>query len=121
MIGSMTVPTIAAVVLAMLAAVLGVIAFRQRRKLSYLEAEAVGARPAQLAGEAMHAMISALREPALLHGERIVAANEALAAIAGIPVAELAGKALSEVVAREYAELAALAVTRALAGEASPT
>ncbi len=113
----MTVPTIAAVVLAMFAAVLGVIAFRQRRKLSRLEAEAVAASPAPRAGDAMRAMISALREPALLHGEQIEAANDAFAAIVGMPAAQLAGKRLSEVVGGEYAELAALAVTRALAGE----
>jgi len=117
----MTVPTIAAVVLAMFAAVLGVIAFRQRRKLSRLEAEAVAASPAQRAGDAMRAMISALREPALLHGEQIEAANDAFAAIVGMPAAQLAGKRLSEVVGGEYAELAALAVTRALAGESRPS
>jgi diguanylate cyclase (GGDEF)-like protein/PAS domain S-box-containing protein len=121
MTASMTVPTIAAVVLAMFAAVLGVIAFRQRRKLLRLEAEAVAASPAQRADDAMRAMISALREPALLHGEQIEAANDAFAAIVGMPAARLAGKRLSEVVGGEYAELAALAVTRALAGESKPS
>jgi diguanylate cyclase (GGDEF)-like protein/PAS domain S-box-containing protein len=117
----MTVPTIAAVALAMLATVLAAVAFRQRRKLLRLEEEGAPARAPEQAGDAMRAMLAALREPALLHGERIEAANEAFATLVGVPAAELTGKALSELVAGEYAELAALAVARVLAGAAGPS
>ena len=120
MTGLMTVPTIAAVALATLAAVLAVIAWRQRLKLVRLQDEAAAARLPVQGADAMHAMLAALREPALLHGERIEAANEAFATLVGIPARELTGKTLAELVSGEYAELATLAVTRALAGTAGP-
>ena len=66
-------------------------------------------------------MLAALREPALLHGERIEAANDAFATVIGIPAAELTGKTLSELVSSEYAELAALAVARAITGATGPS
>jgi diguanylate cyclase (GGDEF)-like protein/PAS domain S-box-containing protein len=65
-------------------------------------------------------MIAALREPALLYGDRIEAVNEPFAALVGVPAARLAGMTLAEVVSAEYADLAALAVQRALKGDAKP-
>ena len=82
MTGLMTVPMIAAVALAMLAAVLGIIALLQWRKLQQLTAESESAQPAGRGGLAMRAMLAAMREPALVHGERIEIVNEAFA-IAG--------------------------------------
>ena len=107
----MTVPTIAAVALAMLAAVLAIIAWRQRRALL--------ARSAAPGGDSARAMLAALREPALLHGERIEAVNDAFSLLTGLPADRLVGRTLAELVSGEYAELATLAVARALAGEAS--
>ena len=78
------------------------------------------APPAEPGGDTMLAMLAALREPALLHGERIEAVNDAFSTLVGVPPAELAGKTLAELVSAEYAELVALAVTRVLAGEANP-
>jgi diguanylate cyclase (GGDEF)-like protein/PAS domain S-box-containing protein len=119
MTGQMTVLSIAAVALAMLAAGLAVIAWRQGRRLARLREEApVPAVPP--AGDAMRAMLAALREPALLHGERIEAVNEAFASLVGIPAGQLAGRTLAELVSGDYAELAALAVARAQGGEAGP-
>jgi diguanylate cyclase (GGDEF)-like protein/PAS domain S-box-containing protein len=115
MTGQMTVMTTAAVALALLAAALAVLAWRQRRQIARQVAPHANA-----AREAMRAMLAALREPALLYGERIEAANEAFAALVGVPATELAGKALSEIVSAEYRELAALAVARAQGGEAGP-
>ena len=117
----MTVPTIVAVALAITAAVCAAVAWRLRQRLLRLQEADAPARSAQPGDDAMRAMLAALREPALLHGERIEAANEAFAAIVGVPAAQLAGKTLSGVVAGEYAELAALAVARALASEAKPS
>jgi diguanylate cyclase (GGDEF)-like protein/PAS domain S-box-containing protein len=116
MTGQMTVMTTAAVALAMLAAALAVLAWRQRRQIVRADAQP----HANAGGEAMRAMLAALREPALLYGERIEAANEAFAALTGISAAELAGKSLSDLVSAEYSELAALAVARAQGGEAGP-
>ncbi len=115
----MTVPTIAALALAMLAAALAFIAWRQRRALARLREEAAppAPAPADEAG-ALRDMLSALREPALLYGERIEAVNDAFAALVGVPAGQLAGKSLADLVSGDYAELAALAVTRALAREA---
>ena len=119
MTGLMTVPTIAAVALAILAAVLAWVAWRQRRELARLQDEP--AKPPGTAdGGAMQAMLTALREPALLHGERIEAVNAAFIALVGIPADRLVGKTLAELVSAEYSELAGLAVTRTLAGEAGP-
>jgi len=117
----MTVPTIVAVALAITAAVCAAVAWRLRQRLLRLQEADAPARSAQPGDDAMRAMLAALREPALLHGERIEAANEAFATIVGVPAAQLAGKTLSGVVAGEYAELAALAVARALASEAKPS
>jgi diguanylate cyclase (GGDEF)-like protein/PAS domain S-box-containing protein len=117
MTGLMTVLTIAAVALAILAAAFAVVAWRQRRELARLREES-GAPHVLPAGDAMRAMLAALREPALLHGERIEAANEAFASLVGIPAAQLAGRTLAELVSGEYAELASLAVARAQGGEA---
>ena len=113
MTGLMTVPMIAAVALAMLAAVLAIFAWRQRQELARLQDAGAPAPPAEPGGDTMLAMLAALREPALLHGERIEAVNDAFSTLVGVPAAELAGKTLAELVSTEYAELVALAVTRA--------
>jgi len=120
MTGLMTVATIAALALAMLAAALAFIAWRQRRALARLrdEAEPPAAPPADEAG-ALRAMLSALREPALLYGERIEAVNDPFAALVGVPAGQLAGKSLAELVSGDYAELAALAI-RAPRAEPNP-
>ena len=112
----MTVPTIAAVVLATLAAALAFIAWRQRRAFLRLQNEAVAARPEAPGDDAARAMLAALREPALLYGERIEAVNEPFAALVGVPAGELAGKTLADLVSVEYAELA----RRSQSGACSP-
>ena len=117
----MTVPTIAAVALAILAAVLAVIAWRQRQRLTQLQDRDAPARPSGQGNDAARAMLAALREPALLHGERIEAVNDAFATVIGIPAAQLTGKTLAELVSSEYAELAALAVARAITGTSGPS
>jgi diguanylate cyclase (GGDEF)-like protein/PAS domain S-box-containing protein len=119
MTGLMTVPTIAAVALAILALVLGWVAWRQHRSLARLRDEPVSS-PASTDREALTAMLAALREPALLHGDRIEAVNAAFASLVGIPADQLVGKALAELVSGEYARLAEIAVARALAGESGP-
>ena len=116
----MTVSTIAAVVLATLAAALAFIAWRQRRALLRLRDEAVTARPEAPGEDAARAMLAALREPAMLYGERIEAVNEPFAALVGVPAGNLAGKTLADLVSAEYADLAALAIGRALASDAKP-
>ncbi|HEU4516220.1 MAG TPA: diguanylate cyclase, partial [Steroidobacteraceae bacterium] len=117
----MTVSMIAALALAMVAAALAVIAWRQRNAL--LRQREEGGPPASTAPaeDAALAMLAALREPAFLYGERIEAVNEPFAALVGLPAAQLAGKALPEIVSGDYAELVILAVQRALAGDAKPT
>ena len=119
MTGLMTVPTIAALALAMLAAVLAWVAWRQHRALARLPEVPADTATAP-GGDALPAMLAALREPALLHGERIEAVNAAFAALMGLPAESLVGKTLAEVVSPEYAELAGVAVARARAGEADP-
>jgi diguanylate cyclase (GGDEF)-like protein/PAS domain S-box-containing protein len=119
MTGLMTVQTIAAVALAMVAAALAIIAWRQRQALMRLK-DADRAAAAKPGDDSAGIMLAALREPAFLYGERIEAANEAFAALVGIPAAELAGKGLADLVSGDYAELATLAVGRAMAGEAKP-
>ncbi len=121
MTGLMTVPMIAAVALAMLAAVLGVVALLQWRKLQRLKTESEAAQPAGRGSLAMGAMLAAMREPALVHGERIEFVNEAFASLVGIPANQIAGKTLSDLVSAEYTELATLAVARALAGGNGPS
>jgi len=119
MTGLMTVPTLAAVALAVLAAVLAWVAWRQHRALARLSPGPASPEPAP-ENRALEAMLAALREPALLHGERIEAVNAAFTALAGIPADQLVGRTLSEVVSADYAELAGVAVTRALADAAGP-
>jgi len=121
MTGLMTVPMIAAVVLAMVAAVLGIIALLQWRKLRQMTAQSGSAQPAGRGGIAMHAMLAAMREPALVHGERIEIVNEAFASLVGIPAEQIVGRSLADLVSGEYTELAALAVTRAQAGGNGPS
>jgi diguanylate cyclase (GGDEF)-like protein/PAS domain S-box-containing protein len=120
MTGLMKVSMIAAVALAVVAAALAVIAWRQRKALLRLREADSPAAAASQAGDAARAMIAALREPALLYGDRIEAVNEPFAALVGVPAARLAGMTLAEVVSAEYGDLAALAVQRALKGDAKP-
>ncbi|HEY7752836.1 MAG TPA: EAL domain-containing protein [Steroidobacteraceae bacterium] len=121
----MTVPVIAGIAFAALAAVLAVVALLQRRRLRQLADEVASARPPAGAGagapvNGTRAMLAAMREPALLHGEHIEAVNEAFAALVGVPVPQLIGRNLSGLVAADYADLAANAVSRALAGGEGP-
>ncbi len=93
----------------------------QWRKLQRLKAESETANPAGRGGEAMRAMLAAIREPALLHGERIEIVNEAFASLVGIPADQIVGKSLADLVSGEYTELATLAVARGLAGSSGPS
>ncbi|MEX0735599.1 MAG: EAL domain-containing protein [Steroidobacteraceae bacterium] len=121
MTGLMTVQMIAAVALAMLAAGLGLVALLQWRKVKRLQPDPDTAHPAERSGDAMRAMLTAMREPALLHGERIEAVNDAFSSLVGIPATELAGKSLADLVSGEYSELATLAVARAREGQSGPS
>ena len=121
MTGLMTVQTIAALVLAMVAAALAILVWRQRRALLRLRDEAHPERPRGSGEDAARTMMAALREPALLYGERIEAVNDPFAALVGVPAGALEGKTLAELVSGEYAALAALAIERALAGGSKPT
>ena len=120
MTGLMTVSTIAALVLATLAAALAFIAWRQRQAFLRLKDEAATGHADAPGEDAARAMLAALREPALLYGDRIEAVNEPFAALVGVPAAELAGKTLADLVSGDYAELAALAIGRVLAGDSKP-
>jgi diguanylate cyclase (GGDEF)-like protein/PAS domain S-box-containing protein len=121
----MTVPVIAGAGFAILAAVLAVVALLQRRALRRLVDEAEtshqNSQGRGVAGAVVaRAMLAGMREPALLHGERIEAVNEAFATLAGIPVADMLGRNLADLVAPEYAELVTLALARVLSGESGP-
>jgi diguanylate cyclase (GGDEF)-like protein/PAS domain S-box-containing protein len=121
----MTVPLIAGIAFASLAAVLAVVVLVQRRRLRQLVDETESAHQALRGGPAApvngtRAMLAAMREPALLQGEQIEAVNEAFATLIGQPVPQLLGRRLSELVTPEYAELAANAVSRTLEGGPGP-
>ncbi len=116
----MTVPVIVAVAFAILAAMLAAAFLVQRRRLQRLVDESETAHQTGRGGNGTRAMIAAMREAALLHGERIEAVNEAFAAMVGVPAGDLVGRSLADVVARDYAELVTLALARALAGENGP-
>ncbi len=121
----MTVPVIAGAGFAIVAAVLVVVILFQRRALRRLvdeaETEHQTARGRAVAGaDVARAMLASLREPALLHGERIEAVNESFATLAGTPVADMLGRNLADLVAPEYAELVSLTIARALSGESGP-
>ncbi len=120
MTGLMTVPVIAAVAPAMLAAVLVVLVLLQRRKLKRMQEESEAAFQKAQGGDGTRAMLAAMREPALLHGERIEAVNAAFSTLVGIPAEQIVGRSLADLVSRDYAELAGLAVTRALSGQNGP-
>jgi len=122
----MTVPVIAGAAFAILAAVLAVVVLVQRRALRRLADEAETPRRttngrAAAGADAARTMLAAMREPALLHGDRIEAVNEPFVAMVGITADQMEGRSLADLVSKEYAELAALAVRRALADEAGPT
>ncbi len=121
----MTVPVIAVAVFAIVAALLAVTVLIQRRRLRRLVDDSETAHQAVRGGadspaDGTRAMLAAMREAAFLHGERIEAVNEAFARMVGIPVAQLVGRSISELVSKEYADLAGLAISRAISGEAGP-
>jgi diguanylate cyclase (GGDEF)-like protein/PAS domain S-box-containing protein len=121
----MTVPVIAGAGFAIVAAVLAVLVLLQRRALRRLvdeaETEHQTARGNAVAGaDVARAMLAGMREPAILHGDRIEAVNEAFATLAGIPVADMLGRNLADLVAPEYSELVNLTISRALSGESEP-
>jgi PAS domain S-box-containing protein len=116
----MTVPVIAAVAFAILAAVLAAAVMVQRRRMQRLADASETAHQREGGGNGARAMLAAMREPALLHGDRIEAVNAAFAELVGIPAQQLVGRAISELVSKEYGELAALAVGRALASQNGP-
>ncbi|MBM5812445.1 MAG: EAL domain-containing protein [Gammaproteobacteria bacterium] len=122
----MAIPEIVATALAVLATALGVIVWIDRRRSRHEEGEpataAAGApAPAEPdAAAAAQAVIAAMREPALVHGESIETVNPAFADLVGIPVAELRGRRLPELVAAEYSGLVAVAIERALTGADGP-
>ncbi len=64
-----------------------------------------------------HELLDAVHEPVVIHGERIVLANDRFAALMGRAPADLVGHHLAELVAPEYAELVADNVRRHLAGD----
>ena len=121
----MTVQVIAGAGFAIVAAILAVVILLQRRALRRLvdqaETEHQSARGRGVAGaDVARAMLASMHEPALLHGDRIEAVNEAFATLAGIPVADMLGRNLADLVAPEYAELVTLAIERALSGGSGP-
>ena len=61
-------------------------------------------------------LIGAVNQPVLIHGERILFANERFAALFGRKPAELRGHHLAELVAPDYADLVTDNVRRQLAG-----
>ncbi|TAK51771.1 MAG: EAL domain-containing protein [Gammaproteobacteria bacterium] len=124
MTGAMAIPEIVALALAVLAAVLGVIVWVDRRELRRLE-QSSAAEP-EVAGiaagaDAMtQAFLLAMREPALVHGEHILAVNQPFASLVGAAAEQLCGRKLAELVTPEYTALVTLAVERTLAGEPGP-
>jgi diguanylate cyclase (GGDEF)-like protein/PAS domain S-box-containing protein len=120
----MTVQAIAAVAFAIVAAMFAVFVLIQRQRLRRLVDAAETARQvrggAGVSGNGTRAMLSAMREAALLHGERVESVNEAFAKLVGIPAAGLVGRSLAELVSPEYAGLVSVAISRALAGAAGP-
>ena len=121
----MAIPEIVAAALAVLAAVLGVIVWAERRELRRLE-QSPPADP-QVAGTAavadaasVGAFLAAMREPALIHDEHIAAVNQQFSSLVGIPAEQLRGRKLADLVSSEYSALVALAVESSRAGEPGP-
>jgi diguanylate cyclase (GGDEF)-like protein/PAS domain S-box-containing protein len=124
MTGRMTVPVIAVVAFAIVAASFAVYFLIQRQRLRRLVGESGTGQDARggtvAPGDGTRAMLAAMREAALLHGEHIESVNEAFAKLVGIPAPELVGRSLADLVSPEYAGLATVSVARAMAGEAGP-
>ncbi len=120
MTGLMTVTTIAALALATLAAALAFIAWRQRQALARLQGEAAPAarrRPARMLPARCWRLCA---NPPCCTASASRRSTSRFAALVGVPSGDLVGKALADLVSGEYAELAALAVGRVLAGDAKP-
>ena len=122
----MTGPEIALIALAGLAALLARVLVVQRREIRRLE-EAPGRPAAGAPADAdaaeralLRSLITTVREPVLLHRERIEAANAAFCALVGLPAEEVVGKSLDELVTGDYAKLVAGQIGRRLAGEPVP-
>ncbi len=116
----MTVPVIAAVAFAILAAVFAAAVLMQRRRLRRLVDESETAHQKEGGSDGTREMLAAMREAAILYGERIEAVNEAFVSMVGIESADLVGRSLADLVSKEYSELAGLAVQRALVGQDGP-
>ncbi|MDP9199504.1 MAG: EAL domain-containing protein [Pseudomonadota bacterium] len=120
----MTVPVIAVVAFAIVAASFAVYFLIQRQRLRRIVGESGTGQDARggtvAPGDGTRAMLAAMREAALLHGEHIESVNEAFAKLVGIPAPELVGRSLADLVSPEYAGLATVSVARAMAGEAGP-
>jgi diguanylate cyclase (GGDEF)-like protein/PAS domain S-box-containing protein len=119
----MTGPEIAGVALAVLAALLARVVLVQRREIRRLEEGASGQPPTD--GDApqralLRALVTTVREPVVLHRERIEAANAAFCALVGLDAEEVVGRKLDELVAPEYSKLLAGHLARRLAGEPAP-
>ncbi len=119
----MTGPEIAGIALAVLAVLLACVVFVQRREIRRLEEAApppaaadAGAEPRAL----LRALITTVREPMVLHRERIEAANAAFCALAGLEAEQVIGRRLDELVAPDYSRLVAGHLALRLAGERAP-
>jgi diguanylate cyclase (GGDEF)-like protein/PAS domain S-box-containing protein len=123
----MTGTEIAGVAMAVLAAVLAGVALLQRRELKRLtdggEAAGVGWPPATVDSverSVLRTLVTTVREPVLVHRERIEAANPAFCQLLGLPPEQVVGRSLAELVTPEYANLVANNLQRRLAGEPAP-
>jgi diguanylate cyclase (GGDEF)-like protein/PAS domain S-box-containing protein len=122
----MTGPEVAGIALAALAALLARIAFVQRREIRRLGElsgpPGPGASADDDAGQRalLRSLITTVREPVLLHRERIEAANAAFCSLAGLPQEEVVGRSLDQLVTPDYARLVATQLARRLAGEPVP-
>ncbi len=118
----MTGLVLAGTVLSLLVAALAVTVVVQRRRIWRLEdqPEAGGSPAPDGRGRLAEEILSGLFEPALLHGPEIIEANSAFAALVGLPLAELRGRRLPDLVAADYAGLVELALDRHLTGADAP-
>jgi diguanylate cyclase (GGDEF)-like protein/PAS domain S-box-containing protein len=122
----MTWPEVAGIALAALAALLARIAVVQRKEIRRLEELSLQPGPGMAADEdagqraLLRSLITTVREPVLLHRERIEAANGAFCGLVGLPQEEIVGRSLDQLVTADYARLVAAQLARRLAGEPVP-